>query len=106
MCKQLTNLNSAFDFFRFEAQFKEPSRLFWPFSCDHFGSKRRVSIGTIEDKSKERERESSHFGSRCLRRLLHRPRPRSLKRGEWGEGTLLCRAPLIPTPLRRKPKIA
>ena len=57
MCKQLTNLNSAFDFFRFEAQFKEPSRLFWPFSCDHFGSKRRVSIGTIEDKSKERERE-------------------------------------------------
>ena len=26
--------------------------------------------------------------------------------GSGGEGALLCRAPLIPTPLRRKPRIA
>ena len=57
--------------------------------------------GRQSERERERERERprrSHFSSRCLRRLLHRPRPRSLKRGRG--------APVPCAPLRRKSRIA
>ncbi|CAE7496096.1 unnamed protein product, partial [Symbiodinium necroappetens] len=60
VCSRLQKLEPAFELFRLEAQFKEPSRLFRPFLCGHFGSKRSEGSrsGTIEDRLREREGES------------------------------------------------